>query len=102
VDEKSFVTPGESCSWGSRLDSWAAPGSHSGRPSRTTTGSEMTPNAERIVGYIGNNPVKARLVQHAHDYPWSSASQRAAGTETSLGAPDTSVCATPIPDKPEQ
>jgi putative transposase len=51
---------------------------------------------KRIVAYIEDNPVKAGLVQLAEDYPWSSASQRAEGAETSLGAADTSVCATRI------
>jgi putative transposase len=49
---------------------------------------------KRIVAYIENNPVKAGLVQRADDYPWSSASQRGESAETSLGAADTSVCAT--------
>ena len=49
---------------------------------------------KRIVAYIEDNPVKAGLVQRAEDYRWSSASQRAEGAETSLGAADTSVCAT--------
>jgi hypothetical protein len=46
---------------------------------------------QRILAYIEENPVKAGLVQHASDYRWSSAHERA---ETSLGAADTSVCAT--------
>jgi REP element-mobilizing transposase RayT len=46
---------------------------------------------QRIPAYIEENPVKAGLVQHASDYRWSSAHERA---ETSLGAADTSVCAT--------
>lgn len=53
----------------------------------------------RIVIYIEDNPVKAGLVQHAEDYPWSSASQRATSAETNLGAADTSVCATSARDK---
>ena len=52
----------------------------------------------RIVSYIEENPVKAGLVQRAEDYPWSSASRRATCAETSLGAADTSVCATSIRD----
>jgi type I restriction enzyme R subunit/putative DNA methylase len=44
---------------------------------------------ERIVRYIENNPVAAGLVGRAEEYRWSSAS-----AETSLGAADTSVCAT--------
>jgi putative DNA methylase len=47
---------------------------------------------ERIAAYIENNPVKAGLVTRAEDYAWSSAGERSA--ETSLGAADTSVCAT--------
>jgi putative transposase len=47
---------------------------------------------ERIVAYIAINPVKAGLVTRAEDYAWSSAGERTA--ETSLGAADTSVCAT--------
>ncbi len=49
---------------------------------------------ERIAGYIENNPVKAGLVQRAGDYRWSSAGERRKSAETSLGAADTSVCAT--------
>jgi len=42
---------------------------------------------ERIAASIeNNNPVKAGLVTRAEDYPWSSASQRTADAETSLGA----------------
>ena len=40
---------------------------------------------------LQENPVKAGLVQRAEDYAWSSAFQRPAGAETSLGAADTSV-----------
>jgi putative transposase len=47
----------------------------------------------RIAAYIENNPVKAGLVGHAEDYRWSSAGERK-NAETSLGAADTSVCAT--------
>ena len=45
----------------------------------------------RIVAYIEENPVRAGLVERAGDYRWSSAARSA---ETSLGAADTSVCAT--------
>jgi REP element-mobilizing transposase RayT len=48
----------------------------------------------RIVAYIENNPVKAGLVKLKEDYPWSSASELGRSAETSLGAADTSVCAT--------
>src|SRR5258708_6804248 len=48
----------------------------------------------RIMAYIENNPVNAGLVKRAEDYCWSSAAQRAKSAETSLGAADTSVCAT--------
>ena len=41
---------------------------------------------QRIVAYIEDNPVKAGLVQHAQDYPWSSAFGRGAGAETSTHA----------------
>ena len=57
---------------------------------------------ERIAAYIENNPVKAGLVQRAEDYGWSSARERRRSAETSLGAADTSVCATltnPAPSK---
>ena len=47
---------------------------------------------QKIAAYIENNPVKAGLVMRAEDYAWSSAGGRSA--ETSLGAADTSVCAT--------
>jgi putative transposase len=56
---------------------------------------------DRIAAYIENNPVKAGLVMRAEDYAWSSAGERnaaarpGANAETSLGAADTSVCATP-------
>jgi hypothetical protein len=43
---------------------------------RTIIGSEMTPNGSGLWATFENNPVKAWLVQHAHDYPWSRASQR--------------------------
>jgi len=49
---------------------------------------------QRIVAYVENNPVKAGLVRRAEDYCWSSASERQESAETSLGAADTSVCAT--------
>jgi putative transposase len=52
---------------------------------------------QRIANYIEDNPVKAGLVQRAEDYPWSSAFERSASAETSLGAADTSVCATKAP-----
>ena len=55
---------------------------------------------QRIATYIEDNPVKAGLVQHAEDYPWSSAFERGASAETSLGAADTSVCATSISHDP--
>ena len=55
---------------------------------------------ERIVAYIENNPVKAGLVTRAEDYAWSSAGERIA--ETSLGAADTSVCATSIRPEPSK
>ena len=48
----------------------------------------------RIAAYIENNPVKAGLVKRAEEYCWSSASERPESAETSLGAADTSVCAT--------
>jgi putative transposase len=48
----------------------------------------------RIVAYIESNPVKAGLVKRAEDYCWSSASEAQKNAETSLGAADTSVCAT--------
>jgi putative transposase len=47
----------------------------------------------RIAGYIESNPVKAGLVCRAEDYRWSSAGERKSA-EMSLGAADTSVCAT--------
>jgi putative transposase len=47
----------------------------------------------RIAAYIENNPVKAGLVGRAEDYRWSSAG-KPKNAETSLGAADTSVCAT--------
>jgi REP element-mobilizing transposase RayT len=49
---------------------------------------------QRIARYIENNPVKAGLVARAEDYRWSSASQLPHSTETSLGAAETSLCAT--------
>ncbi len=48
----------------------------------------------RIAAYIENNPVKAGLVTQAEDYKSSSAYERRKSTQTSLGAPDTSVRAT--------
>jgi putative transposase len=48
----------------------------------------------RIATYIENNPVKAGLVGQAEDYCWSSAGERKKSAEMSLGAADTSVCAT--------
>ena len=51
---------------------------------------------QRIAAYIEDNPVKAGLVQRVQDYPWSSAFERGASAETSLGAADTSVRATSI------
>jgi type I restriction enzyme R subunit/putative DNA methylase len=51
---------------------------------------------KRIATYIEDNPVKAGLAPYAEAYRWSSANQRAASAETSLGAADTSVCATSI------
>jgi putative transposase len=47
----------------------------------------------RIAAYIENNPVKAGLMSLAEDYRWSSAGERKSA-EMSLGAADTSVCAT--------
>jgi REP element-mobilizing transposase RayT len=44
---------------------------------------------EKIRAYIEDNPVKAGLVRHPQDFPWSSA-----GVETSLDAARTSACAT--------
>ena len=35
---------------------------------------------------VEDNPAKAGLLTRAEDSPWSSASQRTAGAETSLGA----------------
>ena len=49
---------------------------------------------ERIAAYIENNPVQAGLVARPEDYAWSSARNRGTSAETSLGAADTSVCAT--------
>jgi type I restriction enzyme R subunit/putative DNA methylase len=49
---------------------------------------------QRIVGYIEENPVTAGLVHRASDYRWSSAWAAGESAETSLGAADTSVCAT--------
>jgi putative transposase len=48
----------------------------------------------RIADYIENNPVKAGMVARAEDCRWSSAGERRKSAETSLGAADTSVCAT--------
>jgi len=47
----------------------------------------------RIVAYIENNPVKAGLVGHAEDYPWSSANPEQR-LDTIVEAADTSVRAT--------
>ena len=47
---------------------------------------------ERIAAYIEENPVKAGLARSAPEYRWSSAFPQCA--EMSLGAADTSVCAT--------
>jgi REP element-mobilizing transposase RayT len=52
----------------------------------------------RIAAYIENNPVKAGLVERAEDYCWSSAGERKSA-EVSLGAADTSVCATSVHTK---
>jgi hypothetical protein len=41
-----------------------------------------------------NNPVQAGLATRPEDYAWSSARERRPSAETSLGAADTSVCAT--------
>jgi REP element-mobilizing transposase RayT len=49
---------------------------------------------ERIAAYIENNPVQAGLAARPEAYPWSSARERGTSAETSLGAADTSVCAT--------
>jgi REP element-mobilizing transposase RayT len=49
---------------------------------------------ERIAAYIENNPVQAGLAARPEDYAWSSARERGPSAETSLGAADTSVCAT--------
>jgi hypothetical protein len=49
---------------------------------------------ERIAAYIENNPVQAGLATRPEDYAWSSARERRPSAETSLGAADTSVCAT--------
>ncbi len=43
---------------------------------------------DRIVAYIGNNPVKAGLVERAEDYRWSSAAKTERSAETNLGAAD--------------
>ena len=51
---------------------------------------------ERIAAYIENNPVQAGLATRPEDYAWSSARERRPSAETSLGAADTSVCATGI------
>jgi putative transposase len=52
---------------------------------------------QRIVDYIEENPVKAGFVHRASDYRWSSAYEKRESAETSLGAADTSVCATNKP-----
>jgi len=44
---------------------------------------------DKIRTYVESNPVKAGLMQHARDVPWSRA-----GVETSLDAARTSACAT--------
>ena len=44
---------------------------------------------QKIRMYIEANPVKAGLVRHPQDYPWSSA-----GVERSLDAARRSACAT--------
>jgi REP element-mobilizing transposase RayT len=49
---------------------------------------------ERIAAYIESNPVRAGLAARPEDYVWSSARERGASAETSLGAVDTSVRAT--------
>ena len=50
---------------------------------------------QRIVAYIEENPVHAGLASRASDYRWSSAWGKGESAETSLGAADTSVRATP-------
>jgi len=50
---------------------------------------------QRMAAYIEENPVKAGLVSCVSAYRWSSAWNRAGSAETSLGAADISVCATP-------
>src|SRR6266436_4058583 len=58
------------------------------------------PEYFRIAAYIENNPVKARLVERAEDFSWSSANANERGVpskkrlDTSVEAADTSVCAT--------
>ncbi len=44
-----------------------------------------------VVRYVERNPVRARLVKHAVDYPWSSARHHV------LGQPDRLVTNSPIP-----
>ena len=41
---------------------------------------------DRIKTYIENNPVRAGLVAHAGDYPWSSAARATRKAETNLGS----------------
>jgi len=43
---------------------------------------------ERIAAYIEGNPVKAGLATRPEDWTWSSAADRRASAETSLGAAD--------------
>ena len=43
---------------------------------------------ERIVAYIENNPVRAGLAIRPQDWVWSSAAERVASAEKSLGAAD--------------
>ena len=52
--------------------------------------------------YIEDNPLKAGLVPHAQNYLWPRESDRDASAETSLGAADTSVCATSIAQDPRK
>ena len=51
---------------------------------------------QRIAAYIEQNPVQAEIARRASDYRWSSAWTDCASAETSLGAADTSVCATSV------
>ncbi|MGP8245213.1 MAG: REP-associated tyrosine transposase [Bryobacteraceae bacterium] len=43
---------------------------------------------ERIVAYIESNPVKAGLVEHPGDYPWSSAAETEKCAGTNPGVAD--------------